>query len=340
VLPCLHRLNGSRMTEENTKYDVAISFLYQDLSVAQALYSKLRAGLEVFFFPGNQDVLAGTDGLESMRAPFRHESRLNVVLYRPKWGNTPWTAVEELAIKESCLDNSYRNIFVYVIESTGILPKWLPDTHVYFSSAHFTLDEAVGAIKARVQDRGGEYKPLTPLRKAELNRAEEDYRRARSYMSSPDGMAKIFSKVRELFEEICKQCDEVNAGGNALIEKKVNLQDGMMEQICTLAGPRVGMLVIWFQPYGNLLDNAELRIREFNEKLIIPPGNIHFQRPEMVGETKYDPDLSRALDYGWNSQEGMKRFLTSEELASQCVIQFLDLMNRDRDGKVRRKSRY
>jgi hypothetical protein len=60
----------------------------------------------------------------------------------------------------------------------------------------------------------------------------------------------------------------------------------------------------------------------------------------MVSETKYDPDLSRALEYGWKSQRGLKNFLSSKELASQCIIQFLDLADRDRDGKVRRKSTY
>jgi hypothetical protein len=325
---------------EKPKYDVAISFLYQDLSLAQALYDKLHAGLEVFFFPGNQNVLAGTDGLESMRAPFRHESRLSVVLYRPGWGDTPWTAVEALAIKECCLENFYRNIFVYVIEKTGVLPKWLPDTHVYFSSANYSLDEAVGAIKARVQDRGGEYRPLTPARKAELNRAEEDYRRARAFMSSQDGMAKIFSKVEELFEEIRTQCDKVNAGGNANIEYRIKLQQGEKQQIFTLSGPRVGLLVIWFQPYSNLLDDSLLGVREFNEKMIIPVGHVHWQQPELVNETKYAPDISRALEYGWKPQRGLNKFLSSKELASQCVIQFLDLVDRDRDGKVTRKNGY
>jgi len=328
------------MPLDNPKYDVAISFLYQDLALAQALYDKLINGLEVFYFPGAQEVLAGTDGLESMRTPFRHQSRLNVVLYRPKWGNTPWTAVEELAIKESCLENSFRNIFVYVIEDTGVLPKWLPDTHVYFSSAHYTLDEAVGAIKARVQDRGGEYKPLTPLRKAELNRVEEDYRRAKSHMSSQEGMARIFSKVKELFEEICKLCDEVNAEGHAHIEYRFQIKEGTPEQICTLAGPRVGMLVIWYQPFGNALQHAFLGVREFNENMIIPPGYIRLEAPDMLSETKYEPDLSRALEYGWKPHRGQKGFVSSRELASQCVIQFLDLLNKDRDGKVRRKSRY
>jgi hypothetical protein len=321
------------------KYDVAISFLVQDISLATALHDRLREGLEVFFFPRSQEELAGTDGLESMREMFRHESRLNVILYRPRWGNTPWTTVEEIAIKESCLENSFKNIFVYVVENTGVVPKWLPDTHVYFSSANYSLDEAVGAIKARVQDRGGEYKPLTPLRKAELNRAEEDYRRAKSMMSSSDGMTKIFNKVNEIFAEICKQCDEVNAAGLARIEYKIDLHPGTVQQICTLGGPRVGMLVIWYQPYGGLLDDALLRIREFNENMIIQPGHFRIQDPEMIGETKYDPDLSCAREYGWKAQRE-KRFISSRDLANQCVIKLLDLINRDANGKVRRKRGY
>ncbi|MGB6689028.1 MAG: hypothetical protein WBE76_14430 [Terracidiphilus sp.] len=330
----------SKTQSEDFKYDVAISFLVQDISLAASLNEKLSDGLEVFFFPRRQEELAGTDGLESMREAFRHESRLNVVLYRPKWGNTPWTAVEAAAIKDCCLANAYRSLFFFVIESTTLLPTWLPESHVYFSSAHYSIDQAVGAIKARVQERGGHYKPLTPLRKAELNRTEEDYRRAKSYMSSSEGLTKIFLKVKELFEEICRQCDEVNAAGPPQIRYQVQLKEGIIEQICTLAGPRVGMLVIWFQRFGNSLDNALLGVREFNKNMIIPPGNIRMDQPEMVSETKYDPDLSRALEYGWKPQRGQKGFISSKELASQCVIQFLDLMNRDAEGKVRRKSRY
>jgi hypothetical protein len=96
----------------------------------------LIPGFDVFFFSGVQEVLAGTHGLESMLAPFRGQSRLNGAIYRPKWANTRWIAVEEQAIKESCLDNSLRNIFGCVVENTGVSPKWLPDTHVYFSIPH------------------------------------------------------------------------------------------------------------------------------------------------------------------------------------------------------------
>jgi hypothetical protein len=63
--------------------DVAISFLATDERIAEALATRL-VGLKVFYFPDRQEDLAGTDGLETMRAPFL-TARVNVVLYREQW---------------------------------------------------------------------------------------------------------------------------------------------------------------------------------------------------------------------------------------------------------------
>jgi hypothetical protein len=196
------------MHDQEPVYDVAISFLYQDLALAQTLYNELSKELEVFFFPRNQEELAGTDGLESMREPFRDQSRLNVVLYRPRWGKTPWTGVEEVAVKESCLATSFRSIFFFVIEPTSEIPTWLPETHVRFNFADFTLDQAIGAIKARVQERGGHFKPMTPARKVALLQIEDEYQRARRQISSQDGMLTIQKNVELLFTELENQLRE------------------------------------------------------------------------------------------------------------------------------------
>jgi hypothetical protein len=96
----------TKPAENDEKYDVAISVLVQDVALAQSLYDKLSEGLRVFFFPRSQEDLAGTDGLESMRVAFKNDSLLNVVLYPERWGNTPWTAVEAAAVKDSCLATS------------------------------------------------------------------------------------------------------------------------------------------------------------------------------------------------------------------------------------------
>ena len=272
-----------------------------------------------------------------MREKFRHESRLNVVLYRPKWGNTPWTAVEAAAIKDSCLETAFKSLFFIVIEPTKNLPKWLPETHVRLNLSDFSMDQAVGAIKMRVQERGGQYTPLTPARKAELLKIEEEFRRDKAGMSSVEGTALIFGKVQELFAEICRQCDEANSTSHLQIRYSTSIKQGNVEQICTICEGRVSLVVNWCQWSFNSLDNAFLAVREFNECLLIPPGHMHIQKPELIGEKKFSPDLSSAREYGWQIKSGSGGFISSKDLASKCVLQFLDLIERDAKGRLRRK---
>jgi hypothetical protein len=333
-------LYAIEMSLENPKYGVAISFLAKDEPIAAALDQKLRESFEVFFFPRKQEDLAGTDGMETMRAPFLDDCRVMVVLYRDQWGKTRWTAIEETAVKDACFNGGWKRLFFIALDRTSALPKWLPEYHVRFNLGDFGIDQAVGAIKARVLENGGKPTALTPARKAEINRAEEDYRRAKSSMNTTEGMAQICSKVKELFHEICHQCDLVNEGARDRIRCQINLKEQEREQSCTLGGPGVGMRIYWYKPYSNLLNEAFLGIREFDQNLFVPTGFMRMRNPEVLSDIRYDPDVSRAREYGWKPQRGHKGFISSKDLASQCVIQLLELMNRDADGKVHRDSPY
>src|SRR5712691_11551871 len=109
-------------------YDVAISFLVADEKTANVIKAGL-ADLNVFFYPHNQEELIGTNGLESMRAPFL-TARVNVVLFRERYGNTPWTGVELAAIQDSCLRTGYRSLIFVQLDKKDKVPDWLPNTHI------------------------------------------------------------------------------------------------------------------------------------------------------------------------------------------------------------------
>jgi hypothetical protein len=322
------------MPSENPKYDVAISFLYQDLNLAKAFFDELSKGLNVFFFPRNQEELAGTDGLESMREPFRFESRLSLVLYRPRWGKTSWTGVEETAVKESCLDTSYKSIFFLVIEPTIDFPKWLPETHVRFNYADFSLEQAIGAVKARVRERGGEFAPLTPARKVELLKIEQEYRSDRAYMLS--STEPILKEVKSLFEEIYQHCNQIDSEGHLQIKRTVFVKQREVDQFCTVGAEQVSMTVIWHQPYGGSFEHAALIIRELDQQIIAPPNYRFFHPTKTLRETKYLPDVSRSREYVWQSGQAKESFISTKDLANLFILQFLDLIERDRAGKIRR----
>ncbi len=307
------------------KYDVAISFLVQDAAIAQALYEKLSGGLRVFFFPRNQEELAGTDGLETMRVAFRHESLLNVVLYRERWGNTPWTAVEAAAVKDSCLATAFRSLFFFVVESTSVLPVWLPDTHVRFNYADFPLDEAVGAIKARVRELGGHIEPLTPLKQAERLRAAEEYRREKSMMGWDQGLARIREAARALFNAVEKHCIQISEQGSVNIRCEWSWNEGnATTQECVFTTDGGGFIIYFLQPYINSLEKCGLLIQEYERKLNFrsDPGMQYWVPREPIAQHRYAPELSRAREYGWHVERN-EGFVSSESLAEKCVISLL-----------------
>lgn len=321
------------MPIDNPRYDVAISFLSKDEAIAEAIYRRLSEGLKVFFFPRNQEVLAGTDGLESMRMPFFDDSRVMVVLYREPWGKTPWTRVEETAIKEGCLEHGWKRLFFIVLDRESAIPLWLPQNHVRFNYSDFGLEQAAGAIKARVQENGGQPLPLTPMKRAELFQAEEQFRLDKSRMSSPDGMKEVRNSVAELFREIRKHCADINAKGFLQIECEAELIERGVYQTCVMRGDEVSMSVIWTQPYSNTADKSCLRVREYNGRLILPSemaSRIYVTGPPLKSsEIEYAPDLSLAREFGWKIVNTTE-FVSCSALAEQCVIRFMDLASRRR----------
>jgi hypothetical protein len=326
------------MPIENPQYDVAISFLSEDEAIAAAIYQKLTEGLQVFFFPRNQENLAGTDGLTSMREPFFANSRVMVVLYREPWGKTPWTRIEETAIKEACLEYGWERLFFVVVDRSSILPVWLPKNNIRFNYADFGLEQAVGAIKARVQENGGQHLPLTAMKRAEILKAEELFRRDKSRMNSPEGIEKILDSVDELFRHIEKQCADIKERGHLQIRYGADFD----RRVCNMTDERVGLSVAWYQQYSNVLDNSSLIISEYSGGLNVPGEKeirMYINSPQKLYEIKYIPDLSLTREYGWNKVNSTE-FLSSFALAEKCLIRFIDLVNRYGRGDIKNRMSY
>jgi hypothetical protein len=331
------------MPLDDPQYDVAISFLAKDEAIAEAFYRGLSETLSVFYYPKNQEDLAATDGMETMRKPFLEDSRVMVVLYRDQWGKTRWTAIEETAIKEACFNGGWKRLFFVALDKGSILPKWLPEYYVRYNFEEFGLDQAIGIIKSRVLENGGTLSPITPLKKAELLRIDEEYRYDKSRMDSPEGLAEILEKVKELFSEIHAACIEITGHSLQSITCEINFQDRAIDQALFLINGHVSMTVVWHQLHFGRLERSGLFVREFNGRLLLPSELGQFMQlrpPDKVGEIEYAPELSRSREYGWKRKKNLEGFLSSKELARKCVLQFLELIEKMASGKIRRPTLY
>jgi hypothetical protein len=291
----------------------------------------LSKGFQVFFSPRRQEEIAGTDGMETFRQTFLADSRLNLVVYRQRWGTTPWTAVESNAIRDSCVQNQFRNIFMLNVENTRNFPDWLPHNHMRFDLGEYTLDQVVGAIKLRVAEQGGQYEPMTPLKQAQVMKAEQEYQWERSGVRSIQNLPRITVELAMLFAEMVKHCAAIGKDGALDLEYEV-----VGQQACVLRCGQAGMVVRWDQSYSDTLNDSGLAVEEYRGHLRFNQDaqqHVHWFPPECLEKTLYEPDLSRSREYGWKLTGESTEFVPSATLAQTCVMQFLNLVERQRSTK-------
>jgi hypothetical protein len=319
------------MNDLTPKYDVAISFLSKDEPIASALYEALSCSLQVFFYPRNQEELAGTDGFESMRKPFLEDSRVTVILYRALWGQTPWTRVEEAAIKDGCLKYGWHRLFFLCLDATDAFPVWLPHTHVRFSFTNFGLEQAVGAIKGRVQECGGVSAPVTALSRARLVHAEAERikKRDQSFRSAEWMRDFVHPSIVKLFSEVERLSAEISSE----IGIKIRTASNGWHQV-SLTNDRVGVSAGWQQQYTNVM--GFLVIFEYSQGIILPHENKYygFGAPQPITTLNIQPDLSLTGDLCWKDENEESKKYNSDELADKIVTLFINLSERANRGEL------
>jgi hypothetical protein len=156
------------------KYDIAFSFVREDEGLATQLNDRVQDRYRTFLYSRAQEQLVGTDGEKTFNAVFGKEARIVAVLLRPEWGHTPWTRIEETAIRNRAHDQGY-DFTTFIVSASGTaIPNWLPKARIWYNLERFGVDCAAAVLEARVQERGGTAVQETLAdRAARVQRAQE-----------------------------------------------------------------------------------------------------------------------------------------------------------------------
>jgi hypothetical protein len=315
------------------EYDVAISFLVADEKTASAIKSGL-AGLKVFFYPHNQEDLVGTNGMESMREPFII-SRVNVILFRERYGNTPWTGVELSAIQDSCLKSRFQSLVFVQLDKDDQKPLWLPDTHIRCVLGDFTLDQLVGAIKLRVQERGGLVVKLSPMEQAKRLREDEllrqDQRKFfRDHAFIKETAARV---VEELMKQLVSEATKISA--EVRLEWMCDYEADGAGFRTVLRYGRVALEVWWKQQFTNVIEDVAIECTEFNGPVTLHKERaIPYYNPKKLNERKYHPMLNSARELRWMDKSKPEQLLSNDDVVQSAIEQFLSLVDRTDRGEI------
>jgi hypothetical protein len=263
-----------------------------------------------------------------MRAPFL-EARVVVVLFRTPWGETPWTRVEQTAITDRGLQDGWDGILFVTLDSTSPIPKWVPNTRIRFNMETYGIEQAVGAIKFRVEQMGGEISKPSPMALAKRVKEERDLKQDQERLFRDQKW--IEENVKPSVENLLKSLQD--QAQNITDETDLRFEYGYEPYYAGFIGVirygRVSLRIAWPQLYLNVVDDVKLEIAEYN-------GRIHLQRermmyvrePSVMTKRNYRPALNLGRELRWINEKKPGQLLSSEEVGREIIEQLLSLADR------------
>jgi hypothetical protein len=304
----------------NFEYDVAFSFHSLDEGTAAQLNDRLQGRYRTFLYSEQQKVLAGRNGEDAFSEIFRKKARFVVVLFRKEWGETPFTKIEQRAIRDRAYEEGYGFTLFIPTEQQPTMPSWVERTRLYYSLDRFGIDGAAAVVQSKLQELG-----LAPIIEGARDRAQ---RLERSL---------IFKSEKESFEN---SSAGAQAGSKAylavltLVQTQVaelalssaRLKPLKMEQInnyWVLYGLGPWVLFNWTNRYSNVLDKAFLEAQYFYNQPKIP-GLMNWEEPRKMKLFRYAFGLLRPGVSGFRDSGSEQREFGVEELSDHLLKTYMD----------------
>ena len=303
------------------KYDVAFSLLAEDEATVASLNDLLKDRLKTFFYPERQREVTGTDGEDTFARVFQAESRAVVIVYRSKWGSTRWTRIEQTAIRNRGMEETYGFALLIPMDRPVVPPRWFPKQNIWFDLDRLGISGAAAVIEQRVRELGGSHRPETIEDAAERVRREIQFRREReSYLESAKAVADAVTEVRTMFDFVKKQVTKLK-------DPASNLVFEVTEEYHTLDVMSWGFIlrIAWHNEASNMLHNSGLALR-----ILEPSRDYFFDRvpPTRHEERIFDFDISELREPGWTERHGQRQFFTSAFLAEIMFKTFLEYIRK------------
>jgi hypothetical protein len=305
------------------EYDVAFSFNAMDEGIATQLNDLLAPRMKTFIYSERQREIAGTDGQESFSKVYGKTARIVVILYRPEWGETPWTRIERDAIKNRSLDEGWDfTTFVPTVEQPQ-MPPWLPKTRLYIGLQRWGVQGAASVIEARVAERGGSPHEETVAERADrfarttaLKQLQEQFQRSDIGVKAARGAYEEFSSAIE------EQAKLIAAAGIAL-------NVGRSGDYRIIHGPDPCNATCYFRTlYSNSLEDIYLHVEIYKGFPEIPGYIPSIRKAAKLRSRRYAFRLLRADHNAWIGIDENARELETKQLADHVLRSYMDVAER------------
>lgn len=306
----------------NFKYDVAFSFLNDDEKLVRKLNVILSKSLKTFVYFERQKEVAGTDGELTFNTVFGKESRCVVVLYRKNWGKTPWTRIEETAIRNRGYEEGYDFVYFIPLDEPPGSPKWLPKTQILIGLNRWGINCTASVIESRVQSLGGVPKVESLEEKAA--RIENDLLREKeriSFLRSSESVRNANIEIEDLFKIVHDTLVKIKERNKEFVFE-IKKGNNTLHVFCKGLTLRFG----WYQKYSNSLTEAKLIISIWKGRFRSPNSDdpyLPWDVPVKLTENIYKFNKDKNDIIGWVTNFN-DEITPSSKISDKIISRFLD----------------
>jgi hypothetical protein len=291
----------------------------------------LQDRFKTFLYSKKQEALAGLDGEEAFNAVFRKKARCVAVLYRNEWGQTPFTRIEQTAIRNRAFDEGYDFTLFIPTTSPPTLPAWLPKTRLWFGLSRYGLKGAAAVIEARIQEAGGEpHTESIAERAARFQRAQDLEDAKRRFRQSEDGVRQAEAAFERLTKALEEKLTEIAGSNERLKHLKVRRQ----LEYRLVSGLGLFMNIGWRVRFANSLDESWLFV-DLHDGCPRLPGLVAWDEPRRLQTLKFDYALVGIDRHGYIERSGESRWFTAEELADYLLRLYMDECEKQQHSGLR-----
>jgi hypothetical protein len=301
------------------EYDIAFSFCAIDEGVATQLNDLLAPRLKPFIYSERQREIAGTDGQESLSKIYGKTARLVVVLYRPEWGETPWTRIERDAIKNRSLDEGWDfTTFVPTVDRPQ-MPPWLPKTRLYVGLQRWGIEAAAAVIESRAAERGSNPREESVAERADrLRRARDLKEKQEQFQSTETGVQSAIRAYEDFSRAIEQHAEQISGAGIKITAKR-------SQEFRILTGLSPCNAICGFRPYcSNSLQDAYLLVDVFKGFPRLPGFYGSIEEPRKLKSLRYSYQLVRPDYHAWVGIDEKGREFTLQQLADHVLRTYMD----------------
>jgi hypothetical protein len=300
--------------ESKFEYDVAFSFLQKDEGIVQEINDLICDRYKTFIYSKIQEQLVGTDGEKTFNEVFGEKARIVVILYREEWGRTPWTRIEETAIRNRALENGYDFTTFIQLDSSAQMPKWLPKNRIFYNFGRWGAKGFAPIIDSKIQESGGIIKAITleeqakKIKRKLLLQAERN-----KFLCSTEA----YEKAQDKFGELCR----------SISEKTFSLEDQEMNfhfhienrdyNTIRIYSEGITLTCNWRYTYSNSLNDSGLTITLISINHLDPISRIRNRHSEdkILKRESYNFDINPyTTEIGWSVMNNNNTFYTNEIL--------------------------